>query len=87
MRGFKVQAEAEIDDVQLDIGRIQQCLNIYAQASARVRHIWDISSTEKELIIPHYQARTPTLDVLNRYAKLLASTSLQLGNEVADICL
>jgi hypothetical protein len=30
-------------------------------------------------------ARTPTLDVLDKYAELLASTSLQLGNEVADV--
>jgi hypothetical protein len=87
MRGFKVQAEAEIDDVQIDIGRIQQCLDIYVQASASIRHIRDISSPEKELIIPHYQARTPTLDVLDKYAELLASTSSQLGNEVADLCL
>jgi hypothetical protein len=85
MRGFKVQAKAEIDDAQADIGRIQQCLDIYAQASARIRHIRDISSPEKELIIPHYQARTPTLDLLDKYAELLASTSSQLGNEVADL--
>jgi hypothetical protein len=85
MRGFKVQAEAEIDDVQADIGRIQQCLDIYAQTSARIRHIRDISSPEKELIIPHNQARTPTLDVLEEYAKTLASSSTQLGNDVAEI--
>jgi hypothetical protein len=87
MRGFKVQAKAEIDDVQADIGRIQQCLDIYAQASARIRYIRDISSPEKELIIPYYQARTPTLDVLDKYAELLASTSSQLRKEVADLCL
>jgi hypothetical protein len=85
MRGFKVQAEAEIDDVQADIGRIQQCLDIYAQASARIRHIRDVSSPEKELIIPHNQARTPTLDVLEEYAETLASSSTQLGNDVAEI--
>jgi hypothetical protein len=85
MRGFKVQAEAEIDDVQADIGKIQQCLDIYAQASARVRHIRDISSPERELIISHNQSRIPTLDVLDEYAKILASSFTQLGNDVAEI--
>jgi hypothetical protein len=77
--------EAEIDDVQADIGRIHQCLDIYAQASARIRRIRDISSPEKELIIPHNKARTPTLDVLDEYAEILASSSTQLGNHVAEI--
>jgi hypothetical protein len=85
MRGFKVQAEAEIDDVQADIGKIQQCLDIYAQASARVRHIRDISSPERELIIPRNQSRIPTLDVLDEYAKIPASSFTQLGNDVAEI--
>jgi hypothetical protein len=85
MRSFKVQAEAEIDDVQANIVKIQQCLDIYAQASTRVRHIRDISSPERELIIPHNQARTPTLDVLDEYAKILASSFTQLGNDVAEI--
>jgi hypothetical protein len=85
MRGFKVQAEAELDHVQADIGRIQQCLDIYAQASARIRHTRDTSSPEKELVIPQNKARTSTLDVLDEYAEVLASLSTQLGNDVADI--
>jgi hypothetical protein len=85
MRGFKVQADAEIDDVQAEIGRIQQCLNIYAEASARIRRIQDMDSPEKELITTHNMARTPTLDLLDEYTKLLASTSSQLGKEVSDV--
>jgi hypothetical protein len=85
MRGFKVQADAEIDDMQAEIGRVQQCLNIYAEASVRIRRIRDINSPEKELITTHNMARTPTLYLLDKYTKLLASTSSQLGNEVADV--
>jgi hypothetical protein len=85
MRDFKVQAEAEIDNVQANISKIQQCLHICAQASAHIRRIRDISSPEKELITTHDMAHTPTLDVLDKYAELLTSTSSQLGNEVADV--
>jgi hypothetical protein len=85
MQGLKVQADAEIDNVQAEIGRIQQCLNTYAEASARIRCIQDINSLEKELITTHNMACTPTFDLLDMYTKLLASKSSQLENEVADV--
>jgi hypothetical protein len=85
MRDFKVQAKAEIDEVQAHRGKIQQCLNVYAQASDCLGLIRDVSSPEKEFITIHDMPGTPTLDVLDENAESLASTSSKLRNEVADV--
>jgi hypothetical protein len=79
------QGEAEVGNIQVHIGRTQQCLDIYIQAAACIRRIQDTTLPEMELAITHYIARLPPVDVLNKCAKMLASTSAQLGIDVEDI--
>jgi hypothetical protein len=71
MRDFKVQAKAEIDEVQAHIGRIQQCLNVYAQAPDRIGLIRDVSSPEKEFSTNVFRA----ISAADDSHQILVSTS------------
>ncbi|KAF1358490.1 hypothetical protein EJ07DRAFT_179683 [Lizonia empirigonia] len=90
MRDLSSQVEPEISDMQADIGKIQQYLDICAQASARMYCIRETSgnvptSSEKEHVAMNDILSMPTLDSHTEFAELLASISTRFENDIADV--
>jgi hypothetical protein len=90
MRGFSGQANAELGSIQADVGKIQQCLDICAQASIRIHRIRQTirnvpKPSDTELVASPDVDRMTTLDVLSEFAGLLSSITTQIEDDVAVI--
>lgn len=90
MRDFSGRADLKFGDIEADIDKIQQCLDICAEASVRIfriRHTIEDGSTqpENELFATPNMARMTTLDILDEYAEMLASISTRLQNDVVVV--
>lgn len=90
MRDLSSKVEAETSNLQADVGKIQQYLDICAQASARIYCIRETGgdvpiSPEKEQVPTNDSRSMPTLEVLTEFAELLASISTRFENDIADV--